>query len=200
MQIKSIATMLIAGCAIGLLTGCGVPQEEHDAIVAQLNADHQQVVDDLQTKLTDAESLLAAEKTRASNLTSDLRESSALNDELKNTIQDLNTSVAGAQSQISSLESQLASANQSIQSAQQMAADAQNDAANARMEAEKTTRRFEELIANLIALNKIKPEDVGFDNLSVDAAPAMDVGSAADMGGSSESSSAASLLDEMGSM
>ena len=33
MQIKSIAMLAVAGCAIGMLTGCGVPQDEHDAIV-----------------------------------------------------------------------------------------------------------------------------------------------------------------------
>ena len=31
MQIKSIAMLAVAGCAIGMLTGCGVPQDEHDA-------------------------------------------------------------------------------------------------------------------------------------------------------------------------
>ena len=200
MQIKSIATMLIAVCAVGMLTGCGVPQDEHDAIVAQLNADHEQVATDLKTKLADAESLLNAEKERTRNLNNDLRDSTVLNDELKGSINDLKTSLANANGQVSSLESQLTSAKASIQSAQGMAADAQNDAAEARMEAEATQRRFEELIANLIALNKIKPEDVGFDNLSTGtAAPAMDM----DTGSTEETSgteSAADLLDAMGNM
>lgn len=198
MQIKSIATMLIAGCAIGMLTGCGVPQEEHDAIVAQLNADHEQVVNDLKTKLADAESLLNAEKDRARNLTNDLRDSTALNDELKGSVKELKTSLSSANSQVSSLESQLASAKASVSSAQQMTADAQNDASAARMEAQETQRRFDELIANLIALNKIKPEDVGFDNLSTgaSAAPSMDMGMEAGSG----TSEVSSLLDEMGSM
>jgi len=196
MQIKSIATVLIAGCAIGMLTGCGVPQKEHDAIVAQLNADHEQVANDLKTKLADAESLLTAEKTRAGNLTADLRSSTALNDELKKSIADLKSSLENANSEISGLESQLKSAKASIASAQQMTVDAQNDAASARMEAQETQRRFDELVANLIALNKIKPEDVGFDNLSSDVAPSMDMGAGAGSGPSEVSS----LLDEMGNM
>ena len=200
MQIKSIATMLIAVCAIGMLTGCGVPQEEHDAIIAQLNADHEAVVTDLKTKLADTESLLNAEKDRTRNLNNDLRDSTVLNEELKGNVTELKSSLANANSQISSLESQLTSAKSSIQSAQAMAADAQNDAAEARMEAEATQERFDQLIANLIALNKIKPEDVGFDNLSSGAAQSMDMGMDSGTDSGAGSSAAASLLDEMGSM
>lgn len=200
MHIKSIATMLIAGCAIGMLTGCGVPQKEHDAIIAQLNADHDAVVSDLKTKLSDTESLLTAEKGRTDSLNNDLRASNVLNEELKANVTELKTSLANANSQNSNLESQLTTAKASIQSAQDMAADAQNDAANARMEAQETQRRFDELIANLIALNKIKPEDVGFDNLRSGPAPSMDMGvdTSADEG--ADSGSAADLLNEMGNM
>jgi predicted RNase H-like nuclease (RuvC/YqgF family) len=201
MQIKSIAKTLIAGCAIGILAGCGVPQEEVDAMVAKLNADHEAVVTDLKTKQADTDSLLNAEKERTRTLNNDLRDSTALNDELKENVKELKSSLATANSQVSSLESQLASAKASIKSAQDMAADAQNDASTARMEAQETQRRFDELIANLIALNKIKPEDVGFDNLSVSSAPAMDMGGM-EMGESSGagSSSAADLLEQMGNM
>jgi ABC-type transporter Mla subunit MlaD len=195
MQIKSIATMLAAVCAIGILTGCGVPQDEHDMIIAQINATNDAVVADLNTKLADTESLLNAEKDRSRNLNNDLRDSTVLNDELKASIKELKGSLANADTQISALESQLESSKASIASTQAMATDAQNDAAAARMEAEETQRRFDELIANLIALNKIKPEDVGFDNLSTEPAPAVDMG-----GGGASNSDAASLLDEMGSM
>jgi uncharacterized phage infection (PIP) family protein YhgE len=195
MQIKSIATMLAAVCAIGMLTGCGVPQDEHDAIIAKLNADHDAIVADLSTKLADTASLLNAEKDRSRNLNNSLSDSTVLNDELKASINELKSSLANADTEISALESQLESAKASIKSAQAMAADAQNDAATARMEAEETQRRFNELIANLIRLNKIKPEDVGFDNLSTAPAPSMDMGS-----GEGASSDAASLLDEMGNM
>jgi len=202
MQIKSIAKMVIAGCAIGMLTGCGVPQEEVDAMITDLNAKHDAVVSDLNTKLADTESLLGAEQERTRKLNNDLRDSTALNDEQKSQVKELKSSLATASSQISSLESQVESAKAQIKSAQNMAADAQNEAATAQMHAQETQRRFDELIANLIALNKIKPEDVGFDNLSSGATSSMDMGGM-EMDSSSSSSgsnSAADLLDAMGNM
>ena len=38
MPMRRIVMMVMAGCMIGMLTGCGVPKEEHEAKVAELNA------------------------------------------------------------------------------------------------------------------------------------------------------------------
>lgn len=203
MQIKSIATMLIAGCAIGMLTGCGVPQEEHDAIIAQLNADHEAALQAVNTELEDEKSLKKAAEERANTLNATIRESNALNEELKSSVQEAKESLANANSQISALESQLTSAKASISSAQEMAASAQNDAATARMEAEETERRFMALIENLINLQKVKPSDLGWPELEAKiSSSSMDMGSdmGMDAGGSADSSAASDLLDAMGEM
>ncbi len=207
MQMKSIAKMVIAGCAIGMLTGCGVPQEEHDAIVAQLNADHEAVQLELNTELEDTKSLLAAEKERSRTLNSDLNDSSILNRELKEQMTELKSSLATANTQISSLESKLTSANAKITAAQSMAADAENERAAAEMEAQEKERRFMALIENLVRLQKVNPSDLGWPELeaaidtgSMSSAPSVDMGADMGMGESADSSTAASLLDEMGSM
>ena len=37
MKVKAIVMMAVAGCAVSMLTGCGVPKEEHEAKLAELN-------------------------------------------------------------------------------------------------------------------------------------------------------------------
>ncbi|MBN2163685.1 MAG: hypothetical protein JXR25_07430 [Pontiellaceae bacterium] len=203
MQIKSIAMLAVAGCAIGMLTGCGVPQEEHDAIVAQLNSEHQMELDKVNTELQDTKSLQKAAEDSVRSLRADLRDSTALNDELKETNKSLKGELADVRSDISSLESQLKSAKASIQSAQAMASDAESERATMEMEARETQRRFDELILNLAQLNGVKPSDVGFpelDGMVESAVPMVE-----DMGMDVEveesgSSSAADLLEQMGAM
>jgi hypothetical protein len=199
MQIKSIAMIVIAGCAIGMLTGCGVPQEEHDAIVAQLTSEKETAVNELQTKLDDTTSLLNAEQARTSSLNSDLRDSTVLNDELKQANDELKATIEDANGQISTLESQLATARASIRTAQDRATAAENGRSQAEMETRNTERRFNELILNLINLNKIKPSDVGWPELDA-AAGVSEPADSMDFGGGDSDASAASLLDAMGDM
>ena len=199
MQIKSIAMIVIAGCAIGMLTGCGVPQEEYDAMVAQLTSEKETAVNEMQTKLDDTTSLLTAEKTRTSSLNSDLRDSTVLNDELKQANDELKATIEDANGQISTLESQLATARASIRTAQDRATAAENGRSQAEMETRNTERRFNELILNLINLNKIKPSDVGWPELDA-AAGVSEPADSMDFGGGDSETSAASLLDAMGDM
>jgi chromosome segregation ATPase len=193
MQMKSIVKMVIAGCAIGMMTGCGVPQEEHDAIVAQLNTEHDQVVAQLNTKVAETDSLYKSEKDKTRTLSADLKDSSALNGELKDEIKELKTSLLTANSKVSSLESKLASTQATIKSASDKASKALSECSAMEMEAQAVQRRYDELIANLIRLNKIKPEDIGLDP-SLAAGVDMDMGEEA----VTEDSSANDLLKEMG--
>ncbi len=215
MQMKSLAMLAIAGCAIGMLTGCGVPQEEVDAMVAQMTSEREQSEADLKGKIADTESLLNSEKERTRTLQNDLRDSAVLNEELKENNKEMKSELATANSKISSLESSLASAKARITTAESTAADAERERATMELEAAEARTRFEGLIANLIALNKIKPEDVGFDYVSVpsqstssmgsdvDMGEGMDMGTDTDMGSGTESGSedsVQSLLDQMGDL
>jgi len=195
MQIKSIAMMMIAGCAIGMLTGCGVPQEEYDAMVAQLTTEKETAVNELQTKLDDSESLLNAEKARTTSLNGDLRDSTVLNDELKQANAELKDNIADLNSSIEDLQSQVATARAQIRTAQDRAASADTARNQAEMEAQRTQRRYDELVANLLELNKKKPENLAFLNLS-DMVQVPEE----QMNFGESDTSAASLLDEMGDL
>ncbi len=204
MQIKSIAMMAVAGCVIALSTGC-VKQEEYDNMVTQLTSEKTAAVDEVKRELADKDSLLKAADEKVRTLTADLRDSSALNAELKEQVKELKTSIADANSKASSLESKLSSAKAGIKSAQAQASEAESARATAEMKAQETQRRFEALIENLIRLNKIKPEDVGFDSslgggMDMGSGMGSDMGSDMGMEDSQDGGSAADLLDEMGNM
>ena len=195
MQIKTIAMLAVAGCAIGMLTGCGVPQEEHDAIVAKLKSDSEAALNAKDLELQEAVSLQKAAEETVSSLRGDLRNSNALNGEQKNTISDLKGEIAKVRGEVSSLESQLKSTKASVRSAQSMAAEAEEERAAMEMQAQSDRERFEALIVNLIELNKLKPADVGFPELTGSVS--------VDDSFSSEPAtgeSALDLLDQMGSM
>jgi chromosome segregation ATPase len=201
MQIKSIAMLVAAGCTIGLLTGCGVPQKEHDAIVAQLNAEAQAAEDALTATLNDTKTELAAEKANNSKLETEIKNSVALIDELKSTANALTDSLAAEQSTVAQLESDLAAVQATVAGAQQQALDAEKERDVMEMEKLETQRRFDMLRKALLDLNNKNPEDLQI-KLIVD-----DMGESAAAGSVQQSAPAASspesvksLLDEMDSM
>ena len=58
---KRIVMMVVVGGAIGLLVGCGVPKEEYEAKIGELNAAWAEA-ETLKGKIADTESLLKAEQ------------------------------------------------------------------------------------------------------------------------------------------
>jgi chromosome segregation ATPase len=62
-NIKAMAMMVAAGCAVGMLTGCGIPEEEHNAKIAELNTAWQEI-ESLKGKNTDLDSLFNSEKAK----------------------------------------------------------------------------------------------------------------------------------------
>jgi chromosome segregation ATPase len=57
-----------------LLTGCGVPQEEHDSIVAELEHNKSVLETELNEKITDQASVIKAEKAKVASLRGELDE------------------------------------------------------------------------------------------------------------------------------
>jgi chromosome segregation ATPase len=204
MQIKSIAMLVAAGCAIGMLTGCGVPQKEHDAIVAQLNADALATEDALNITLADTQSLLEVESAKTRKLQIELNDTAERIDELKSSANELTDSLAAELSKVSQLESDLTAVKNTVASAQQATRDAENERNVMEIEKQETQRRFDMLRAALLDLNNKKPADMGIKLEGIvgdmDDAPADEVIITEIAPATSETESVKGLLDEMDNM
>ena len=209
MQIKSIAMLAVAGCVIGMLTGCGVPQKEHDAIVAQLTAEAQASEDALNVMLNETKSDLAAEAAKASKLQIELNNSAALIDELKLSADELTDLLAAEQSKALQLEADLAAVTATVASSHQQALDAEKERDLMEMEKQETQRRFDMFRKALLDLNKKNPADLQINldsivgdmsapagaGITTESAPAPSKSAPA-----SDSDSVKGLLDQMDSM
>ena len=65
-MIKYLSRLLLV--AVLIVTGCGVPQEEHDAAVAQLQTERANVEATLNGKISDLESVVKSEKAKGKSM------------------------------------------------------------------------------------------------------------------------------------
>ena len=161
MQIKSIAMLVAASCAIGILTGCGVPKKEHEAIVAELTANAQAAEDALNAELNETKSSLDAEQAKTAKLQIEVNDSVERIAELKSAADELTESVAAEQSKVAQLESDLAAVQATVAAANQATLDAENERDLMELEKQETQRRFDMLRAALLDLNERDPADMG---------------------------------------
>lgn len=201
MQIKSIAMLAVAGCAIGMLTGCGVPQDEHDAIVAQLNAEAQASEDALNATLAETQADLKSELAKTSKLQIEIQDTASRMDELKLAAEESSDLLAAEESKVSQLKADLAAVEATVGASRQQALDAEKQRDLMEMEKIETQRRFDMLRAALMDLNNKNPEDLGIklivddmNGVAPSAAPAESAPAASD------SESVQGLLDEMDNM
>jgi DNA repair exonuclease SbcCD ATPase subunit len=152
MELKRIVMMALAGCAIGLLTGCGVPQEEHDAKVAELNTAWAEI-DNLNGKITDLESLLKAEQAKVRTARIELDDAAerlqAAQKKEAEAIKELNAE----KSKVSSLERKVSSANASVMQANERTSEVEAELAELMQKYNDIKRRFEQFEKNLKTLD-----------------------------------------------
>jgi hypothetical protein len=202
MQIKSIAMLAVAGCAIGMLTGCGVPQDEHDAIVAQLNAEAQASEDALNAKLSETQADLTAELAKTSKLEVEIQDTVARMDELKLAAEEAGELLVAEQGKVTQLKADLAAVTATVDASHQQALDAEKQRDLMEMEKIETQRRFDMLRAALLDLNNKNPDDLqiklivdDMNGVAPSAAAAPESAPAA-----SDTESVKGLLDEMDSL
>ena len=202
MQIKSIAMLAVAGCAIGMLTGCGVPQDEHDAIVAQLNAEAQASEDALNATLAETKSQLVAELAKTGKLESEIQNTAARIEELKLATDESNNLLAAEQNRALQLEADLAAVTATVDSSHQQALDAENQRDLMEMEKIETQRRFDMLRAALLDLNNKNPDDLQIKLIVDDmgGTPAATESITQSAPAASDTESVKGLLDEMDNM
>ncbi len=154
MQIKAIAMMVAAGCALGLMTGCGVPQEEHDAIVAEMDAKFKKAEADLKGKIADQESLVKAEQAKTRTLRIELDDASEQIKVFKQQTAEANSALADIKSKVIELEGALASAKAATAVAQDLAAEAESKYNTLEIEHQELKRRFEMFENNMKSLTQ----------------------------------------------
>jgi SMC interacting uncharacterized protein involved in chromosome segregation len=186
---RRIAMMVMAGCVIGMLTGCGVPQEEHDAKVAELNTAWEKI-ETLKSEVADKESELKAEKANVLNGQLDLDAAKKSFEELTEKNAATTEALADEKGRVTALESDLAAAKSATGMAKDRISEVEAALAKLQSEYDHLQNRFDQLKKNMLSFG------------SGAAIPAEEPKAAAPEASASDtlpaSETAAGLLDEMG--
>lgn len=190
MPIRRIVMMVMAGCMVGMLTGCGVPQEEFDAKVAELDA-AAETNNMLTAKVEDLGTQLNAEKSKGRSMQLKLDDANKSLSEMEAKDVASAQALVAEQGKVADLESALST----LKSAKQLADDqiSELEAALAELQAEyeNLQHRFGQLKKNMLSFGEggsspaVQPQASSAPQTS-GKAPAAD------------SKSALDLLDEMG--
>ncbi len=187
MQMKKITMLLAAGCAIGMLTGCGIPEEEHNMIIAELEQKHAAEVDALNGTIGEKDDVIKAEKAKVRQNRIELDDASTRIKDLQEKTKLAEKSLATEKSKVSGLESDLKTSKSMTAAASDRAMEAENSYSTLDVEYQELKRRFEMFQKNLNAISE-PPSSAAMDE---EPAPLMDEAP------KSNSKSASSLLDEM---
>lgn len=151
MQIKTIAMMMAMGCTVAVLTGCGVPKDQFEAKVAELDKATKEI-ETLKGKNADLESLLNSEKSKLRNAHADLDKAAKRIATLKQAEATASSALADQKALVQNLKSKLAAAQSSLSSAQSQTEEAKSALATLQEEYAKLKKRFEALQKNMKAL------------------------------------------------
>ncbi|MEN8255132.1 MAG: hypothetical protein ABFR33_06640 [Verrucomicrobiota bacterium] len=177
---KRVMMMVVAGCAMGLLTGCGVPQEEYDAKIGELNAAAAEA-ETLNGEIADLKSLLKAEQGKFNSKRIDLDGAEKRIAELEKKEAAAAKALADEKGKVSQLESDLAAAKSAKGMAQDKASELEAALAGLQGKYDKLVADFEQFKKNMRSLGAPVPAS---------PAPAAD-------DGESSSKTALDILDDM---
>jgi len=184
--------MVMAGCMIGMLTGCGVPQEEHDAEVAELNAAWEEI-ETLKGKIADTESLLKAEQGKVRNNRIELDDASKRITELNEKEASTAKALADEKGKSAGLESDLAAAKSATEMAKDQIGELEAALAELQAEYDNLQNRFDQLKKNMLSFG-------GEASIPAEAPKAAPAPKGDDAAPGSDSGSAKSLLDDMSTL
>jgi len=199
MQKKTIAMMLAAGSAIGMLTGCGVPEEEHLAALAAQEQAFDEAEDKLKQKIAEQETIIDNEKAKVREARINLDDNAERIKDLQQKSAETAKALATEKATVADLESQLKTAKSMASSAQEQADEWESKYNTLEVEYQDMKRRFEMFQKNLSAMgsSSMPAPAEGSDSSGLEELETM--------GGSApapktEKDKAASLLDQMGEM
>ena len=152
MLTRKIVMTVMAGSMVAILAGCGVPQEEHDAKVAELN-DAWAEIETLKGKNADAESLLNKEKGKVRSTRIELDDASKRVATLKKKEAAVASALATEKAKISDMESAVSSAESSAAMAQDETSELETQLASLTEVYEKLMADFEQYKKNMRSIN-----------------------------------------------
>ena len=163
---RKIYNNLFLLLALFLLAGCGVPQEEHDAMILQLQSEKTEIETSLNEKIAELESIVKAEKAKVKShrLEMDNAERKIRDFQTKNaqSIKD----AAKAKSEITSLKRSLNRAEDARDRAEEKVSRINDQLAQIRSEKDDIQFRFDQLVKNMNGEDI--PEETPVDDIMLD--------------------------------
>ena len=192
---RRVVMLVATVCVLGMLTGCGVPQEEYDAKIAELN-DAWGEMDTLKGKVADLESLLKAEQGKTRSTRIELDDASKRIKELTEQEAATAKALAEEKGKVAELESGLASAKSAAGMAEDRTDEVQAALDTLQAQYDALKARFDQYVKNMRALGAEPPAEMAVSSPAPQTeAPAAEPESAA---AEPESESALDILDDMG--
>jgi chromosome segregation ATPase len=163
---RKIYNNLFLLLALCLLAGCGVPQEEHDAMILQLQSEKTEIETSLNEKIAELESIVKAEKAKVKShrLEMDNAERKIRDFQTKNaqSIKD----AAKAKSEITSLKRSLNRAEDARDRAEEKVSRINDQLAQIQSEKDDIQFRFDQLVKNMNGEDI--PEETPVDDIMLD--------------------------------
>ena len=132
-----------------LLNGCGVPQEEHDAIVIQLQSELTDFKSDTEQRISELESIVKSEKAKVKSHRLEMDNADRKLRELQQKNADSVRDISKAKSEIISLKREIERADSAKERAQLAASKTEEELAEVEAERDDLKFRFDQLINNL---------------------------------------------------
>ena len=163
---KKIYNSLFLLLALFLLAGCGVPQEEHDAMILQLQSEKTEIETSLNEKIAELESIVKAEKAKVKShrLEMDNAERKIRDFQTKNaqSIKD----AAKAKSEITSLKRSLNRVEDARDQAEEKISRINDQLVQIQSEKDGIQFRFDQLVKNMNGEDI--PEETPVDDIMLD--------------------------------
>ena len=170
-MIKYLSWLVLASVLV--VTGCGVPQEEHDAAVAQLQAERANVEATLNGKISDLESVVKSEKAKGKSMRLQLDSTERKLRESQKKAIEAAKNVASVKAQVTSLEREVSRAESTADRVKGQLAALQEQATTVESERDELQRRLDMLMKNMRGLSNSdalpEPREAGITDAGAEA-------------------------------
>ncbi len=170
-MIKYLSWLVLA--SILVVTGCGVPQEEHDAAVAQLQVERANVEATLNGKISDLESVVKSEKAKGKSMRLQLDSTERKLRESQKKAIEAAKDVASVKAQVTSLERDVSRAESTADRVKGQLAALQEQATTVESERDELQRRLDMLMKNMRGLSNSgalpDPSEAGIKDAGAEA-------------------------------
>ena len=166
---KKIGNYILTILCIILISGCGVPQEEHDAIVFQLKTEKENSNAEFNQKISELESVVKSEKAKVKSHRIEMDNAERKLKDLQRKNAESIKDIAKAKSEIVSLKRSVERSDTATDRARASATRAEEELAIVTSERDNLQFRFDQLLNNLNGVEEVvedSPEDDFFDEFS----------------------------------